>query len=233
MYWKICVKERAISIQATIHIYIVERNEILRKGLVALLSAEKGIAVVGDSPPGSGVQERIKKGKPDILLYDLNPKEEKELHTLHDVCEINPDVKCIIFTDWDEYHQNSMFEAIKAGAHGYLLKTISYEHFLNGIKATYHDSTYLSPKVTGKLMEKIRDLNGNHHDETGLTLREKEIVLFIARGLSNKQIAYDLNLSIKTVKTHVTHVMEKLHAGNRTDAVIISLKKRLIDVIEI
>jgi two-component system response regulator NreC len=223
-----------VALTETINIFIVERNDILRKGLAALLSAEKRFNVVGSAYNSGGLSARLRKLRPHILLFGLNPRNEEEFDLLQTLSENNRDMKCIVFTDWNESNQDSMFEAIKSGVHGYLVKSIPYDKLVSGIIATYKSGAYLSPQATRKLMEKYRKLVAKKADgEVSLSPREKEIVLFIARGFSNKQIARELYVSSKTVKTHVAHIMKKLEASNRTDVVVSSLKRSYIDISEI
>jgi DNA-binding NarL/FixJ family response regulator len=216
-----------------INVFIVDSEDIMRKGLVELLSKDKNIEVLGSASKGDDVIELIDKKPPDIMLIDLRMQNVNGVELIKKVTKKHPDIRCIIFTRYDEFDEEYIFDSIKAGAKGYLLKKIPFSELIKAIKTIYGGGTLLSPKIAKSVFNRFRELaEGKHTGSMELSDREKEVVKLIAQGLSNKRIAGKLFISTKTVKTHVANIMEKLDVSNRTEAVVSSIRKGLIDIEE-
>jgi DNA-binding NarL/FixJ family response regulator len=214
-----------------IKVFVVDSEDIMRKGLVELLSKDKNIEVLGSASKGNDVFELIDKKPPDIMLIDLRMQNMNGVDLIKKVTKKHPDIRCIIFTRYDEFDEEYIFDSIKAGAKGYLLKKIPFSELIKAIKTIYGGGTLLSPKTAKSVFNRFRELaGGKHTGSMELSEREKEVVKLIAQGLSNKRIADKLFISTKTVKTHVAHIMEKLDVSNRTEAVVSSIRKGLIGI---
>ncbi|MFC5700312.1 response regulator [Cohnella faecalis] len=213
-----------------VRIMVVDDHAVVRSGLVLLLDGKHGMQVVGEAADGD---EAIRKGeelRPDVVLMDLSmPNGKDGLTATSELKKRLPDTSVLILTmhDDDEY----LFRAIKAGASGYLLKSAPHEELLAAIRNIADGNAYLYPTATKKLMgdylEKLK-----HGDHSGaydsLTAREKEIMAKVAQGYSNKEIAELLQISVKTVETHKSNLMEKLGIRTKPDLVKFALKKGLL-----
>jgi DNA-binding NarL/FixJ family response regulator len=216
-----------------IRVFVVDSDDIMRRGLVELLKKEQGLDIAGSASCGREVLEKIDAAHPHILLVDLRMQNMSGAQLIKKVHKIHPEVRCIIFTRYDEFDEEYIFDCINAGAEGYILKNVSLSELVEDIKTISMGGTILSPKVASKLFNRFRELaSGRHTGSEDLSEREKEVVKLIAQGFSNNQIADKLYISNKTVKTHVAHILEKFGASNRTEAVVASIRKGLITIYE-
>jgi two-component system response regulator DegU len=216
-----------------IRVFVVDSEDIMRRGVVELLKKDKGLEIAGSASSGKEVLEKIDSAPPHILLVDLRRQNMSGVQLVTNVHKKHPDIKCIIFTRYDEFDEEYIFDCINAGAEGYVLKNVPLSELVEDIKTVYAGGTILSPKVASKLFSRFRELaSGRNTGSEELSEREKEVVKLIAQGLSNNEIADKLYISNKTVKTHVAHILEKFGASNRTEAVVASIRKGLITINE-
>jgi len=214
-----------------IRLVLIDGNEILREGIVRILSSHEGIELVGFTQTEDGVVRCIEKNHPDVVLIGPTLKGVTGVQIIKTLRERFEDTHCILLADVDAQNGDIVFEAVKAGASGCFPMTVTPERFVEGIRSVFRGGTLLSPQDTTKVLERYHELaqgkNGHVHT---LSFREREVVMHMAEGLSNKQIAYKLRISTKTVKTHVAHIMKKMHAKNRTEAVVLAIRKELIEI---
>jgi DNA-binding NarL/FixJ family response regulator len=216
---------------STIRLFLVDGNEILREGIVGILSKHEGIELVGTTSNEAEVIRLVEQKHPDIVLIGPTMKDAKGVQIIKDIRERFEDTHCILLTDVSAQDRDVVFEAIKSGASGCFPMTVTSESFVEGIRSVFRGGTLLSPQDTTKVLQRYHELaQGRKAGENTLSFREREVVLLIAQGLSNKQIAYKLRISTKTVKTHVAHIMKKMRAKNRTEAVALAIRKGLIKI---
>jgi NarL family two-component system response regulator LiaR len=199
---------------------------MVRIGVSAYLSAQPDIEVVGEAGDGKTGVELALELKPDIILMDLVMKEMDGIEATRRIIEKWPEAKIIIVTSFLD--DEKVYPALEAGATSYMLKTSKASEIADAVRNTYHGQSVLEPEVTGKMMMKMRQKNQHFlHDE--LTSREMEILLLMAEGKTNQEIADQLFIALKTVKTHVSNVLSKLQVQDRTQAVIYAFKHSLIE----
>jgi two-component system, NarL family, response regulator LiaR len=209
-----------------IRVVFVDDHEMVRIGVSAYLSAQPDIEVVGEAGDGKTGVELALDLKPDIILMDLVMKEMDGIEATRRIIEKWPEAKIIIVTSFLD--DEKVYPALEAGATSYMLKTSKASEIADAVRNTYHGQSVLEPEVTGKMMMKMRQRNQHFlHDE--LTSREMEILLLMAEGKSNQEIADQLFIALKTVKTHVSNILSKLQVQDRTQAVIYAFKHSLIE----
>jgi NarL family two-component system response regulator LiaR len=209
-----------------IRVVFVDDHEMVRIGVSAYLSAQPDIKVVGEAGDGKTGVELALDLKPDIILMDLVMKEMDGIEATRRIIEKWPEAKIIIVTSFLD--DEKVYPALEAGATSYMLKTSKASEIADAVRHTYHGQSVLEPEVTGKMMMKMRQKNQHFlHDE--LTSREMEILLLMAEGKSNQEIADQLFIALKTVKTHVSNILSKLQVQDRTQAVIYAFKHALIE----
>lgn len=208
-----------------IRVVFVDDHEMVRIGVSAYLSAQPDIEVVGEAADGKmGVQLALEL-RPDIILMDLVMKEMDGIEATRQIIEKWPEAKVIIVTSFLD--DEKVYPALEAGATSYMLKTSKADEIANAVRATYHGQSVLEPEVTGKMMVKMRQKQ-QHLPHEELTSREMEILMLMAEGKTNQEIADELFIALKTVKTHVSNILSKLNVQDRTQAVIYAFKHSLI-----
>ncbi len=213
-----------------VRVMLVDDHEIISAGLHVLLQAEHDIAVVGKA---SGVKEAVRKAaelKPDVILMDVNLADGSGIEATKQIKENSPATQVLILTVYDD--QETVLKAVQAGAIGYVLKDIPPEDLVRAIRSVHSDRTMINPVIARKLVERLaiteRDTAlFNFHRGPGLTEREIEVLKGVAAGLSDKEIAQKLILSMPTVKSHLRSVYQKLRIHNRAQAATYAVKNGL------
>lgn len=222
------------STNNAIRVLIVDDHAVVRQGLRTFLElqdhSELPIEVVGEAANGNGAVELAQHTQPNVVLLDLVMPEMDGLQAIRRILECSPMSRIIILTSFGE--DDKVLPAIRAGAHGYLLKDIPPEELVHAIREVYLGKVQLHPEVAKKLMSALaaQEIPGNqsvNDAEGGLTDREQEVLSLIADGRSNREIAEKMFISEKTVKTHVSSILSKLHLADRTQAAIYALKHGL------
>ncbi|WP_040206204.1 response regulator transcription factor [Neobacillus jeddahensis] len=208
-----------------IRVVFVDDHEMVRIGVSSYLSAQPDIEVVGEAGDGKTGVELALELRPDIILMDLVMKEMDGIEATRQIIEQWPEAKVIIVTSFLD--DEKVYPALEAGATSYMLKTSKASEIANAVRATYHGQSVLEPEVTGKMMVKMRQ-KSTHLPHEDLTGRELEILLLMAEGKTNQDIADELFIALKTVKTHVSNILSKLNVQDRTQAVIYAFKHSLI-----
>jgi DNA-binding NarL/FixJ family response regulator len=217
---------------ATIHILVVDDHPVVRDGLVAVLNTQPDFEVIGDAGDGLAAVEAVKQLNPEVVLLDLEMPKLDGVDAIKQMRDDNPEIGIIVFTAFDT--DERILGAVEAGAQGYLLKGARREEIFNAIRVVHDGGSLLQPVIATKLMRKVN--KDKALDEQmpveALTPREMEVLEWMARGLQNKEIATELVISERTVKFHVSSILGKLGAGNRTEAVTLAMQRGIIDVQE-
>lgn len=198
---------------------------MVRIGVTAYLSAQKDIEVIAEADNGAKGVELALQLRPDIILMDLVMKEMDGIEATRKIIEAWPEAKVIIVTSFLD--DEKVYPALEAGATSYMLKTSKASEIANAVRSTFKGQSILEPEVTGKMMTKLRQKKVILPHEQ-LTGREFEILLLIAEGKTNQEIADQVFIAIKTVKVHVSNILGKLEVHDRTQAVIYAFKHRLV-----
>jgi NarL family two-component system response regulator LiaR len=208
-----------------IRLLIVDDHKVVRQGLRFLLQHEADIEIVGEAADGEQAVALVRQHVPAVVLLDLLMPKMDGLAALRAIKEISPSTQVIILTS----HQgdDELFDAIKAGALSYVLKTAGVDVVVESVRAAARGESLLDPSVAAKVLEEMRRAQGRDGVDP-LSRREVEVLSELARGRSNKEIARELSIGEETVKTHVSNILSKLHLADRTQAAIYGLRKRLV-----
>ena len=208
-----------------IRVLLVDDHEMVRLGVSSYLSIQSDVEVVGEAENGEDGYEKAMALRPDVILMDLVMEVMDGIESTKKILKEWPEARILIVTSFID--DEKVYPAIEAGASGYLLKTSTAHEIANAIRKTYNGERVLEPEVTTKMMEHLSNRNRHVlHEE--LTNREQEILLLIAQGMSNQEIADELFITLKTVKTHVSNILAKLEVEDRTQAAIYAFKHGLI-----
>ena len=221
----------------TIRILISEDQMLMRQGLHTVLELEPGFQVVGEAANGEEAIERYnelqQQGKgPDVVLMDIQMPVKNGVQATAAITTAHPGARVIILTTFD--YEDYVFEAIKAGAMGYLLKDVPAEELTSTIRKVYAGEPFIQPKIASKLLVEFgRKGHTTANQPTGsvdeeLSTREIEVLKLLAAGASNREIADKLVLAEGTVKNHVSNILSKLHAENRTHAANLARERKII-----
>jgi NarL family two-component system response regulator LiaR len=205
-----------------IRVLIVDDHTVVRDGLNALLSVEPGIEVIGSAADGLEAINLAQELKPDIILLDLVMPNMDGVQAIIEIKKTDPVMKILVLTSFAENHQ--VYSAIKAGATGYLMKDSSADDLIHAIQDTYENRPALQPEIARKLMRDIQTQENQKPSENTLTDREIEILRQVALGKTNQEIADELVVSERTVRTHITNILAKLGLSNRTQAALYALR---------
>jgi NarL family two-component system response regulator LiaR len=207
----------------TIRVLIVDDHTVVRDGLQALLSVEPGMEVVGSAADGIEAVRLAQELKPDVILLDLVMPRMDGVQAINEIKHNNPAARILVLTSFAENHQ--VFSAIKSGAMGYIMKDTSADELIHAIRDTYHDKPVLQPEIARKLMRDIQNPVPQTQIENTLTDREMEILRQVALGKTNQEIADELVVSERTVRTHITNILAKLRLSNRTQLALYALRE--------
>ncbi len=208
-----------------IRILVVDDHPIVREGLVAVLGTQPDLRVVGEADSGATAVARTAALAPDIVLLDLEMPDMDGVEALATMRARNPALRAIVFTAFDT--DERILAAVQAGAQGYLLKGAPREELFRAIRVVHQGGSLLQPVVASKLLRQVSAPPASPLAEP-LTAREMEVLEALGRGLQNKEIAAELAITERTVKFHVSAIMGKLGAGNRTEAVTMAAQMGLI-----
>jgi DNA-binding NarL/FixJ family response regulator len=209
-----------------IRILVADDHPVVRDGLVAILGTRPDFEVVGEAGTGREAVEQYQALAPDVVFLDLEMPEMDGVAVLRALRQHDPNVKVIIFTAFDT--DERIVDAVRAGAAGYLLKGSPREDVFRAVQVVYAGGSLLQPVVASKLIRSMSQSKEEPELPEALTPREEDVLLLLAQGLQNKEIAAELVISERTVKFHVSSILSKLDAGNRTEAVAIAAQHGLV-----
>ncbi|TNJ65156.1 response regulator transcription factor [Paenibacillus hemerocallicola] len=213
-----------------VRIMVVDDHAVVRSGLMSLLDGKSGLQVVGEAADGDEAIEKAARLRPDVVLMDLSMPHGKDgLTATKELKKELADTAVLILTMHDD--EEYLFRAIQAGASGYILKSAPHDELLAAIRSVATGDAYLYPTATKRLMSEYIDKLKNGESAgtyESLSEREKEILAWTAKGYSNKEIAEHLIISVKTVESHKSNLMEKLGLKTRPELVKFALKKGLL-----
>jgi len=212
-----------VSEPQPIRVLVADDHLILRLGLVTLINGEPDMRVVAEASSGRHVVDLFRAHRPDVTLMDLRMPGQGGVDAIATICAEEPGARIIVLTihKGDE----AVYQALKAGARGYLLKDVPCEEILAAIRAVHEGRRCIPPAIAARMAERIR------HDD--LTPREIDVLKLIARGFSNKQIGDRLGIAEATVKNRVVSLLAKLGVQDRTHAVTLALERNIIDLEEV
>ena len=212
-----------------IRILVADDHPMLREGLIAVLSTQQDLEVVGEAADGSEVVRLADSLKPDVILLDLEMPGLSGVAALEKLRDADSTARTIIFTAYDT--DERILGALRAGARGYLLKGAARTEIFDAIRTVHAGGSLLQPVVTNKLLQTMSRAERREETEP-LTPREIEVLALLSQGLQNKEISGRLFISERTVKFHVSSLMHKLGAENRTETVTIAAQRGLIQLTE-
>lgn len=217
--------------QKKIKVFLCDGNRLFREGVRKLLEVAKDIQVIGEAGEGGEALKKIRRAGPDVVLMDINPPKIDGAHITGRIKKEYPRIKVIILTVQDD--RPHIFEAIKSGAVGYLLKDVSSAELIETIRKVARGEALLEPKIAAKVLDEFKALSQRKKSTdakayTELTTRENEVLRWVALGASNREIAAKLGLSEKTVKNHLINIFQKLHVNNRTQAALFVFREKKV-----
>jgi two-component system NarL family response regulator len=218
-----------------IRVLIADDHALFRRGLEMVVNEEDGIELVGQASDGAEAVQIAIEAVPDVVLMDIRMPKTTGIEACRALKEVAPSAKIVMLTISDE--EEDLFEAIRAGASGYLLKDIPLDEVAEAVRAVHDGQSLINPSMAGKLLTEFATLarrdeteeRVQHVQAPKLTEREMEVLRLVARGLNNKDIAKELFISENTVKNHVRNILEKLQIHSRMEAVMVAVRQKLIE----
>lgn len=210
----------------SIKVMIVDDHNLVREGLKAVFEQGDEVDVVGEAGSGEEAIELVEQLDPDVILMDISMPGMNGIQATKVIRDAHPDAKIVILTMLDQ--EGYVYEAIKAGATGYMLKSTSSDELVNAIQTVYEGKALLHPDATAQLLKEFVQLAENKAKDYGLSNREMEVLQLLSEGKTNKEIAKALWISEQTVKTHVAHIFDKLGTSDRTETVARALRSGLV-----
>ncbi len=213
-----------------IRVMLADDHPMTRDGLMANIETQSDMEVVGEAGDGEEAVRLARQLRPDVIMMDLQMPKMGGVEAIQHILAADPEVKIIILTTFDS--DEHIFPGIEAGAKGYLLKDASREVIFRAIRAASRGESLLEPVVASRLMERYKQLSRKGPADDTLSEREVEVLRLMAKGYRNKEIARDLVITEKTAKAHVSNILSKLGASDRTEAVTMALKRHIIKLDE-
>jgi DNA-binding NarL/FixJ family response regulator len=215
----------AVKEKTVIRVMVSDDHPLIRQGLEVVLSNQEDIQLVASAADGEEAVEQARMNHPDVIIMDVQMPKKDGITALQEILEFRPEARVLILTSFGE--SENVIKAIKAGATGYLLKDSDSDKLLQSIREVYHESVALHPAVTSKLIQEIKKPKTDEHMIDPLTDRELEVLACLSRGITNKEIAEELTISVRTVTTHVRNILDKLQLANRTQAALYAVEQGL------
>lgn len=210
-----------------IRVLVVDDHQVVREGLRTILSLEPEIELLGEAKDGVEAVAKAAALVPDVILMDLVMPGKNGIEAIREIRQRNPQIRILVLTSFSEDHL--VFPAIEAGALGFMLKDTTSETLIQAVKIVYRDEPSLHPSVARKLMQARTPKVETDEPVVMLTQREQQVLAYLAKGLSNREIADQLVLSELTIRSHVSSILAKLNLENRTQAALYALRRGLID----
>src|SRR5213594_345491 len=216
-----------------LRLMVADDHALFRRGLQMVLEAEPDIDLIGESSDGVEAVERSQELMPDVILMDVRMPRRSGIEAAAQIKDLLPHVKILMLTISDE--EADLYDAIKAGASGYLLKEIPIEEVADAIRSVWEGQSRISPSMASKLLNEFAAMSKATGDRSQipaprLTDREMEVLRLLAKGMNNRDIAKDLYISENTVKNHIRNILEKLHLHSRMEAVVYAVREKLLEI---
>jgi len=212
-----------------IRVLLADDHTLFRKGLANLLETEEGFELVGEAQDGAEAVDKARQFEPDVVLMDISMPKMDGIAATREIRRHVPSAKVVMLTVMEE--DNKLFDAIKGGAHGYLIKNVSPVSLFETLRGVVHGEAALSRLTAAKI---ISEFAQQAHEgpkvsvEERLGAREREVLQLLSQGLTNKEIGNELNIAENTVKNHIRSILEKLHLANRVQAATYALEKGIV-----
>src|SRR5438477_5900155 len=216
-----------------LRVLIVDDHALFRRGLQMVLKQEDDIELVGEASDGAEAVEKAPELMPDVVLMDVRMPRRSGIEAAGEIKDLLPHVKILMLTISDE--EADLYDAIKAGASGYLLKEIPIEEVADAIRSVWQGQSRISPSMASKLLTEFAAISKATNERPQmpaprLTDREMEVLKLVAQGLNNRDIAKELFISENTVKNHIRNILEKLHLHSRMEAVVYAVREKMIEI---
>jgi DNA-binding NarL/FixJ family response regulator len=217
--------------QSGIRVLVVDDQELFRRGLTMLLNVETDIEVVGEAADGASAVQLATDMAPDVVLMDVRMPKQTGIEACTAIKDAAPNARIIMLTVSDE--EADLYEAVKNGASGYLLKDSSIDEVAQAVRVVADGQSLISPSMAIKLLDEFKQMSRTDRSSVPtprLTDRELEVLRLVAQGLNNREIAKQLFISENTVKNHVRNILEKLQLHSRMEAVMYAVREKLLDI---
>ena len=216
-----------------IRILIADDHELFRRGLRMVLEDEDDIVVIDEAGDGQAAVELAREHAPDVVVMDVRMPVLSGIEATKRIKEEEPGTRILVLTISDE--EDDLYEAIKAGANGYLLKEISIDEIGSAVRSVHGGQSLISPSMASKLLDEFAAMIKKEEEKEQvpaprLTPREMEVLQHVAQGMNNREIAKSLFISENTVKNHVRNILEKLHLHSRMEAVVYAVREKLLEI---
>jgi len=199
-------------------VFLLDDHEIVRRGLRELLEAEDDLEVVGEASTAEEALARIPAVRPDVAVLDVRLPDGNGVEVCRDIRSEHPEVQCLMLTSYAD--DEALFDAIMAGAAGYVLKQVRGAELVDGIRRVAAGQSLLDPSVTSRVLDRLRKAPEEDERFAGLTEQESRILALLAEGMTNRQIAAEMFLAEKTVKNYVSNLLAKMGMQRRTEAAV-------------
>jgi DNA-binding NarL/FixJ family response regulator len=207
-----------------IHVLIADDHSVVRMGLKALLELYENFKVVGEASSGEEALNLAEKFRPDVVVMDIRMPGMNGIEACQEILAVLPDTRVIMLTSYAD--DEAIYASIMAGASGYILKQTDNNRLIEAIERVARGESLLDPHITGKVLRRMKEIASEKHNEAKLTETEKNILILIAEGKTNKEIAEDVFLAEKTVRNYVSKIFAKLNLANRAAAAAYVAKRK-------